>query len=55
MGSDPECGLGNRSSSHAEAASHIAELEGLTTRTYNYILRGFGEKKKEKRKIDNRG
>ena len=33
---------------HAEVASHIAELEGPTTRTYNYVLGGFGEKKKKK-------
>ena len=34
-------------SSHAEAASHIEELEEHTTRISNYILWGFGEKKKE--------
>ena len=34
--------------SHAEAVSHIAELEGPTTRIYNYVLGGFGEKKGEK-------
>ena len=38
------------SSSHAEIASHIAELAGPTARMYNYVLGGFGEKKKEKRK-----
>ena len=37
------------SSSHAEAASHIAELEEPTTRIYNYVLGDFGEKKKKKR------
>ena len=37
------------SSSHAEVASHIAELEG-PTRIYNYVLGGFGEKKKKKKK-----
>ena len=49
------------SSGHAEAASHIAQPEGPTTRIYNYVLGGFGEeekrkrkKKKEKKKIHNR-
>ena len=46
----------HHSSSHAEAASHIAEPEGPTTRIYNYVLEGFGEKnkKKKKEKIANR-
>ena len=39
----------HRSSGHAEAASHIAQPEALTTSTYNYIPRGFGEKKKTKK------
>ena len=39
-------------SGHAEAASHIAQPEALTTRTYNYVLGGFGKKKEEKRKAD---
>ena len=39
------------SSSHTEAAAHIAEPEGPTTRIYNYVLGGFEEKKKEKKKI----
>ena len=38
------------SSSHAEAASHIAQPEGPITRIYNYVLGGFGEKKKEEKK-----
>ena len=33
--SDPELGPIHRSSGHAEAVSHIAELEGPTTRIYN--------------------
>ena len=33
-------------SSHAEAAAHIEELEGLTTRIYNQAL-GLGEEKKK--------
>ena len=36
-----------RSSSHARVASHIAELEGPTTRIYNYVLGDFVEKKKK--------
>ena len=39
----------HHSSGHAEAASHIAEPEGPTTRIYNYVLGGFGEKKKKKK------
>ena len=35
-------------SSHAEAVSHTAELEGPTTRIYNYALGDFGEKKTKK-------
>ena len=37
----------HHSSSHAEVASHIAELEGPTTRIYNYVLGDFGEKKEK--------
>ena len=37
----------HRSSSHAEAMSHMAQPEGSTTRIYNYVLGGFGEKKKK--------
>ena len=37
-------------SGHAEVASHIAQPEALTTRIYNYVLGGFGEKKKEKKR-----
>ena len=36
---------------HAEALSHVAEPEGPTTRIHNYALRGFGEKKKKKRRL----
>ena len=39
----------HHSSGHGEVASHIGQPEALTTRIYNYILGGFGEKK-EKRK-----
>ena len=38
------------SSGHAEAASHVAQLEGPATTIYDYVLRGFGEKKKKKKK-----
>ena len=41
---------GHHSSSHAEAASHRAQTEGPTARIYNYVLGGFGEKKKKKKK-----
>ena len=38
------------SSSHAEAASQTAQPEALVTRTYNYVLGGFGEKKEGKKR-----
>ena len=36
---------------HAEAASHMAQLEGPAARMHNYVLGGFGEKKKKKKKM----
>ena len=39
----------HRSSSHAEVAPHIAQTEGRATGGYNYVLAGFGEKKKGKK------
>ena len=42
---------GHHSSSHAEAASQIAQPEALTTRIYSYVLRGFGEKKKKNKRV----
>ena len=38
------------SSGHAEAVSHMPQLEGHTTRIYNYVRGDFGEKKKEEKK-----
>ena len=35
------------SSGHAEVASHTAQSEELTSRIYNYVLGGSGEKKKK--------
>ena len=35
------------SSSHAEVASHTAELEGLANRIYNYVLGGVEENEEE--------
>ena len=46
-------GLTHCSSSHAVVASHIEELEWLTTRIYNYVLGLWGEKKKRKRLATN--
>ena len=40
----------HRSSGHAEAASHAAHPEALTTRIYNYVLGSFGEKKTKKKR-----
>ena len=37
----------HRSSGRPEAASHIAQQEALTTRVYNYVMGGFGEKEKK--------
>ena len=37
-------------SGHAETGSHTADPEGPTTGIYNYVLGGFGEKKKKKTK-----
>ena len=37
----------HRSSSHAEAASYMLELEGPTTKIYNYVSGCFGEKKEK--------
>ena len=50
--SDPRHGPTYRSLGHAVVASHIEELERLTTRIYNYVLGLWGRKKK--RKIGNR-
>ena len=36
--------------SHAAGASHMPQLGGPTTKIYNYVLGGFGEKKQEKNK-----
>ena len=41
----------HHSSNHAEAASYMPQLEGHTTRIYNYVLGGFGEKKKETKRL----
>ena len=38
------------SSNHAEAASHMSQLEGPTTKIYNYVPGGFGEKKGKNKK-----
>ena len=47
---DPGCGHGTAHLSHAEAVSHTAQPEGPTSRICNYVLGGFGEKKKGKKK-----
>ena len=48
-GSDPGHGHGTaHSSGHDGAASHMPQLEGLTTKkVYNYVLGVFGEKKEK--------
>ena len=52
-GLDPGHGPTHCSSGHVVAASHIEEVQGVTTRIYNYVLGLWGEKK-EKRKFGNR-
>ena len=37
-------------SSHAEVTCHVAQPEGPTTRIYNHVLGGFGEKKRKKKR-----
>ena len=44
---DPGRRHGTAHQAISEVASHIAELEGPTTRIYNYVQGGFGEKKKD--------
>ena len=34
---------------HAEVAFHTVQTEGPATRTYDYVLGGFGEKKKKEK------
>ena len=42
-------GTWHLSSGRAEAVSHMAQPEALTTRIYNYVPGGFGEKKEKRR------
>ena len=48
--------IGDFSESLETIRMNLAQPEGPTTRIYNYVLGGFGEKKrkKEKKKIGNR-
>ena len=39
----------HHSSGHADMASHIAQPEVLTTRIYNYVLGGFGGRRRRKK------
>ena len=41
----------HHSSGHAQAASHMPQLEGPTTRMYNYVLGGIWGEKAKKKKI----
>ena len=47
---DPGCGHGTTHQATLNMASHMAQPEGPTTRIYNYVLEGFGEKKKREKK-----
>ena len=53
-GSDPGRARTHCFSGHAEAASHIQQLEGCATMTYNYLLGLWGEKGEKRRRIGNR-
>ena len=44
LGSDPGRAPTHRFSGHAEAASHIQQLAGCATMTYNYLLGLWGKK-----------
>ena len=44
LGSDPGCASRHHSSSHAEATSHIQQLEGCAAKTDNYVLGLWREK-----------
>ena len=46
-GLDPRRAQTHRLFGHAEAASHIQQLEGCATMTYNYQLGHWGKKKEE--------
>ena len=50
-GLDPGCSPMHRFSDHAEATSHIQQLEGYASMTYNYPLWLWGE---QRRRIGNR-
>ena len=43
----------HHSSGHGEVASHMPQLEGPTTKIYNYVMGGVGGEKAEKKKIGN--
>ena len=49
-GLDPGRGLSTAHQAMVRRRPHIAELERPTTRIYNYVLEGFGEKKKRNTK-----
>ena len=49
-GLDPGCGPSTTHQAMLRPASHIAQPERPATRIYNYVLWGFGEKKKEGKK-----
>ena len=34
---------------HTDVVSHMPQLEGPTTKIYNYVLEGLGEKKQKKK------
>ena len=50
--SGSRCGPSHCSSGHAVVASHIGELECLTTRIYNYVLGLWGGGKKKRLATD---
>ena len=53
-GSHPGCRHGTARQAILRWCPHIAQPEALTTRIYNSVPGGFGEKKKQQKKIGNR-
>ena len=49
-GSNPGRGHGTTWTWHAEATSHMPQLEGPTTKIYNYALRRYEEEKQKKKR-----
>ena len=49
MGLDPGCIPSTTHQTMLRQASHMPQTEGPTTRIYNYVLGGFGEKERRRK------